>query len=148
MSSGSFFDAMNVVSSGLEVQKERMATISSNIANVDSFDPVTGKPYKRKDVIVQALPQQESFKDVLNKELNPGLTRAQVTEVREDNSPGKMVYNPNHPKANKEGYVEMPNVNYIHEMANLMEATRSYEANVAVMNALKGSANKATEIGR
>ena len=145
----SFFDAMNVVSSGLEVQKERISTISSNIANVDSYDPVTGKPYRRKDVIVESIPQHEGFKDILNREVGSGLTRAQVVDVKEDtNSPFRMVYNPNHPRANAEGMVEMPNVNYIHEMANLMEATRSYEANIAVMNALKQSNNKALEIGR
>lgn len=144
----SFFDAMNVVSSGLEVQKERMGTISSNIANIDSFDPVTGEPYRRKDVIVQALPQTEGFADILSEKMDPGLVRAQVAEVKEDTGDFKMVYNPNHPRADKDGYVKMPNINYIHEMANLMEATRSYEANVAVMNALKQSNAKATEIGR
>mgnify|MGYP000940127145 FL=1 len=146
--SSSFFDAMNVVSSGLEVQKERMGTISSNIANIHSYDPVTNKPYKRRDVVVEAIPQHEGFRDLLNKRLTPGMTRAQVVEVREDNSPPKLEYNPTHPRANAQGYVEMPNINYIHEMANLMEATRSYEANIAVMNALKQNNNKAMEIGR
>lgn len=142
--------ALDIAASGLQVQSERLTAISSNLANANSTAARPEDVYRKKDVLVQAIPAQESFSDVMTKALSAEdkLQRAQVVEVAEDTRPPKMVYNPSHPHANAEGYVATPNVSYVEEMANMLEASRSYEANLAVIDAIKLQTQKALEIGR
>jgi flagellar basal-body rod protein FlgC len=143
-----FFSSMRVSASGLDAQMKRMNTISSNIANAETTRSPEGGPYKRKDPVFAAQTDRESFGEVLKNALDENVQGVQVTEVAEDPRPPRMVYNPQHPDANAEGYVAMPNVNTVEEMANMISAQRSYEANVTAMNAAKAMANKALEIGR
>lgn len=144
-----FFSAMRVSASGLEAQTRRMNTISSNIANAETtrVDGEEG-PYKRKDAIFTATTDKESFGEILNNQLDQQVQGVLVDDIHEDASPPRMVYNPSHPDANEEGYVAMPNVNTVEEMANMISAQRSYEANVTAMNAAKAMAAKALEIGK
>lgn len=137
-----YFSAMRVGASGLEAQMKRMNTISSNIANAETVG------YKRKDAEVTAIPDRESFGDILQGKLDENVQGVLVTDIHEDTKPPRMVYNPNHPQANAEGYVEMPNVNPVQEMANMISAQRSYEANVNAINTATQMANKALELGR
>lgn len=141
-----FFSSMRVSASGLDAQTKRMNTISSNIANAESTGPEG--PYKKKDAVMAAQTDRESFGEILQNELDENVQGVQVTEIAEDQAPPRMVYNPQHPYANAEGYVAMPNVNTVAEMANMISAQRSYEANVTAMNAAKAMAQKALEIGR
>jgi flagellar basal-body rod protein FlgC len=143
-----FFSSMKVSASGLDAQMRRMNTISSNIANAETTRAEGGGPYKRKDPVFAAQTERESFGEVLQNAMDENVQGVQVTEVHEDQRPPRMVYNPGHPDANPEGYVAMPNVNTVEEMANMISAQRSYEANVTAMNAAKAMANKALEIGR
>jgi flagellar basal-body rod protein FlgC len=143
-----FFSAMRVSASGLEAQTRRMNTISSNIANAETTQTEEGGPYKRKDPVFTATTDKESFGEILNNQLDQTVQGVMVDDIHEDTAPPRMVYNPSHPDANDEGYVAMPNVNTVEEMANMISAQRSYEANVTAMNAAKAMAMKALEIGK
>ncbi len=143
-----FFSSMRVSASGLDAQMKRMNTISSNIANAETTKTDQGGPYKRKDPLLAAQTDRESFGEILQNELDDSIQGVQVQEIVEDQRGPRMVYNPNHPQANAEGYVAMPNVNTVEEMANMISSQRSYEANVTAMNSAKQMAQKALEIGR
>ncbi len=145
-----FFSSMRVSASGLEAQTQRMNTISSNIANAETTRAADGSKgaYKRKDPMFAATTDRESFGEVLQNEMDEGVQGVLVQEIVEDTKPPRFVYNPSHPDANEAGYVAMPNVNPVEEMANMISAQRSYEANVTAIGAAKGMAQKALEIGR
>lgn len=145
-----FFSSMRVSASGLDAQTKRMNTISSNIANAETTRGADGTPgaYRRKDAVMAAQTDRESFGEILQTALDENVQGVQVVDIAEDIRPPRLVYNPSHPDANAEGYVEMPNVNTVEEMANMISAQRSYEANVTAMNAAKSMAQKALEIGR
>ena len=143
-----FFSSMRLSASGLEAQTKRMNTVSSNIANAETTRTAEGGPYRRKDPVFAAETDRESFGEILANELDENVQGVSVHEIHEDTRPPRMVYNPGHPDANPEGYVAMPNVNTVEEMANMISAQRSYESNVTAMNAAKAMAQKALEIGR
>lgn len=152
----SIFHGMNTTASALTTQRLRMDVISSNMANVDTTRAklVDGEwqAYRRKTVTLQ--PLEGKFSNFLNVAMgssgkgNVG-NGVKVTQVKEDTeTPFKLVYDPTHIDANEDGYVEMPNVDPLREMVNLISATRSYEANVTVFNANKAMLSKALEIGK
>lgn len=143
-----FFSSMRVSASGLDAQMKRMNTISSNIANAETTRTPDGGPYRRKDPLLAAQTDRESFGEILQNQLDEQVQGVQVEGVVEDERPPRLVYNPSHPDANAEGYVAMPNVNTVEEMANMISAQRSYEANVTALNAAKAMAQKALEVGR
>ena len=142
-----FLSAMKIGASGLTAQRQRMDTIASNLANIETTRTPEGGPYKRKDVMFAALPL-DPFSSTFNDALADQVRQVTVTEVVEDQSPPTMVYNPNHPDANRDGYVAMPNINLMEEMVNLINATRSFEANVQSINAAKSMALRAIDLGR
>ena len=143
-----FFTSMRISASGMNAQQTRMNTISSNLANAETTTSETGGPYKRKDPVFTAVADRENFGEILADEIDSHAQGVLVTEVEEDTKAPRMVYNPKHPQANAEGYVAMPNVNSVEEMANMISASRSYEANVTALNAAKSMAVKALEIGK
>ncbi len=143
-----FFTSMRISASGMSAQQTRMNTISSNLANAESTTSEAGGPYKRRDPIFTATPDRENFGEVLAGEMEHHAQGVLVTEVKEDEKAPRMVYNPKHPMANTDGYVAMPNVNAVEEMANMISAQRSYEANATAIGAAKSMALKALEIGR
>ncbi len=142
------FTSMRISSAGMNAQQTRMNTISSNLANAEVTETPEGGPYKRKDPIFTTLPEKENFGEILNNELDGAAQSVVVTDIQEDTRPPRLVYNPKHPHANSEGYVAMPNVNTVEEMANMISATRAYEANATALNSAKGMALKALEIGK
>jgi flagellar basal-body rod protein FlgC len=137
-----FFSSMRVSATGLDAQMKRMNTISSNIANAETAG------YKRKDAEFTATADRESFGDILQNKVDESVQGVLVTDVREDSKPQRLVYKPDDPHANADGYVEMPNVNPVKEMADMISAQRSYEANVTAIGAATQMANKALELGR
>lgn len=139
---------LRVSSSGLKAQRMRMNTIASNIANVNTTQTAEGGPYRRKDVVFEAMPEQRNFGEVLTAQPDRHLQRVQVTDIHVDRGAPIMKYEPNHPDANENGYVAYPNINLMEEMTNMIQATRSYEANVSAMTATKDMANAALDIGR
>lgn len=148
----SIFQSMNTTASALTAQRLRMDVISSNMANVDSTRGVNGEPYRRKMVVLQ--PKEGGFSSFLNKAMGSSRESSagagvKVSRIIDDKeTPLKMVYDPEHPDANGDGYVAYPNVDPLREMVDLISATRSYEANVTVFNASKGMMMKALEIGK
>ncbi|HAQ08028.1 MAG TPA: flagellar basal body rod protein FlgC [Bacillus bacterium] len=146
------FHSMNTTASALTAQRLRMDVISSNMANVDSTRGVNGEPYRRKMVVLQ--PKEGTFSSFLNKAMGTKQNGSagsgvKVTKIIDDKeSPLKMVFDPEHPDADGNGYVAYPNVDPLREMVDLISATRSYEANVTVFNASKGMMMKALEIGK
>lgn len=143
-----FFSSLRVSASGLDAQMKRMNTISSNIANAETTRTEDGGPYRKKDAVLSSVTDRETFGEVLKNKLDENVQGVMVSEVAEDPRGPRMVYNPGHPDANAEGYVAMPNVNTVEEMANMISAQRSYEANVTAMQAAKQMIQKALEIGR
>jgi flagellar basal-body rod protein FlgC len=150
----SIFNAFNANASALTAQRLRMDVISSNIANANTTRATINEngeyePYRRK--MVQIEPSDKSFRTFLQKATNTTENPAsgvKVTGIVEDEEPFKLVYNPTHPDANEAGYVQMPNVDPLQEMVDLMGATRSYEANITALNASKSMLMKALEIGK
>jgi len=143
-----FFSSMNVSSSALTAERTRMNLISSNLANAGTTRTPEGGPYKRKDAVFTATPAQSGFSRALSGAAGQNVRQVEVTQVVEDQSPPRMHYDPGHPDANPQGYVAMPNVNVMEEMADMISATRAYEANVTAVQAAKSMALKALEIGR
>lgn len=140
---------MNISSSGLAAQRVRMNVLSSNLANAQTTRTADGKgPYKRKDAVFSATPTGNPFEDFLDDSMNTQLKKVQVVNIHEDTKDPKLVFNPNHPDANDDGYVAMPNVQVMTEMVNMIAATRAYEANATALNEAKQMALKALEIGR
>lgn len=144
------FGIINTGASGLTAERTRMDVISNNIANVNTTVTENGTPFRRKTVTFQertttdfVVPMNVSSDD--NRETGSGV---RVIGISEDNSPFRYVYDPSHPQANKDGYVEMPNINIVSEMTDMITATRAYEANVNIINSAKGMAQAALNIGK
>jgi len=118
-----------------------MDTIANNLANVNTTRTARGGPYRRQMVV---------FEERLAQASGYGLrgNGVRVSRIVEDDDPPRLVYDPHHPDANEQGYVEMPNVNIVTEMVDMITASRAYEANVAALNAAKAMALKALDIGR
>lgn len=140
--------SMQISSSGLTVQRKRLDAIASNLANIETTRTKEGGPYRRKDVVVTALPLEDDFGNALQTALGDNLKAAQVTQVIEDQNEPQLLYNPEHPDANERGYVAMPNINMMTEMVEMMTASRSFEANITALNASKSMALRAIELGR
>ena len=140
------FSSFKVGASALKAHKIRLDTISSNLANVETTSTPEGGPYKKKSVHFQSKPI--SFKQQLDAVSAKAVQGVEVTKISEDNSAPRKVYDPSHPDAGEDGYVEMPNISVLKEMVDMMSATRSYQANVTSIQSAKRMALKALEIGR
>lgn len=152
-----FLDSMNIVASGLTAQQLRLDIVSENITNASTTRTENGNgPYRRKMVVFQSVSGSETFQEAMMRAAAGAATRdgqqsvggVRVAEIVEDPSDFKLVYDPTHPDANRNGYVEMPNVDTIKEMADAMAATQAYSANVTAFNALKAVISKGLEIGK
>lgn len=135
------FSSLQISASGLSAQRQRMDAVSNNIANASTTRTPEGGPYRRQEVVFA----------VRTEEPNLGVRRTAGVEspqIVEDATPPRTVYQPGHPDADANGYVQMPNVNIVEEMVDMISATRSYEANVTALNAAKAMTMKALEIGR
>lgn len=149
------FTSINTAATGLTMNRLRQDVIADNIANVNTTRTTDGGPYRRKRVIVRPRVEQPYWQSpFLPQRLDNGLGRGvRVTEIQEDmDKELKLVYDPTHPDAiltgPRAGYVEMPNVDVVEEMVDLISASRAYEANVAVIDGAKDMFNRALQIGR
>lgn len=144
-----FLSGFRISGSGMAAQRTRMNTISSNIANINTTKTPEGGPYRRKDVVFEAMPDGKTFGDVIGvNDPTKDYNRVQVTDVIYDKKGPIMKYEPGHSDANEDGFVAYPNINLMEEMTNMIQATRSYEANVQAVQATKDMALSALEIGR
>ncbi|MEN3014999.1 MAG: flagellar basal body rod protein FlgC [bacterium] len=144
------FDSLRIAASGMSVSRQMMDIIAENIANANTTNTITGEPYKRKDLIVSSKPlnnpEEEGILTVsFGEEFENQLNAANVVGVRQDNSGFRKVYDPTNPNADKDGYVTLPNVNVVEEMAKMIQASRMYEANLSVVESIKTMATKALE---
>ncbi len=143
----SVFGALDTSASGMTAQRLRTDIIAQNIANVNTTRDANGNVYKRKTVVFEEK-SATTFSNALSVAIGDKSKGVKVTRIVEDQSEGRMVYDPSHPDADAEGYVTYPNVNTVMEMTNLIDASRSYEANVTAFNATKSMALKALEMGK
>lgn len=142
-----FDGSMKISASGLTANRTWINVISANLANINTTRTADGKPYQRRTVIYESTPTTD-FGDTLNMAIKEDLQKVEVTDIVSDGRDFKEVYSPNHPDANEKGIVLMPNISSVEEMASLVNATRSYEANLAALNTAKQLAVKAMDIGR
>ncbi len=145
------YKLLTVSSAGMQAQRSRMTVVTSNLVNSETTRTPEGGPYKRRDVIFQAVPVEEDFSTLMTvgfSERPSGIVAVEVAGVRESAKAPKKVYDPQHPDADGEGYVAFPDINVMEEMTDLMSAVRSYEANLAVFNATKGLVRRLLDIGR
>jgi flagellar basal-body rod protein FlgC len=142
------FTTFDIAASGLKAQTTRLNTISSNMANAETTSTPEGGPYKKKSVVFQT--EKLPFKQHLDSSLQAqGQAQGvKVAKITEDASPPQRIYDPSHPDAKADGYVELPNVSVFKEMVDMMSATRSYEANTTTIKSAKRMAMKALDIGR
>lgn len=153
-----FLSSMNITASGLTAQQLRLDVISENISNINTTRTENGdEAYRRKMIVLEAEDGRDTFRNVLartagNMQLPTGAISnnggVRVSAIVEDESEFKLQYDPTHPDANEEGYVEMPNIDLIKEITDAMAATQAYSANVTAFNTLKTVATRALEIGK
>lgn len=132
----SLFSVFDISGSAMSAQSQRMNVTASNLANADSVAGPDGEAYRAKQVMFETQAQGRH-----------GVGGVRVTEVVEDQSPLRLEYRPEHPLANEQGYVQMPNVEPVHEMVNMISASRSYQANVEVLNTSKQMMLKTLTLG-
>ncbi len=133
------FNVFDIAGSGMTAQSMRLNVVASNMANADSVTGSDGQPYRARQVVFQAKP--------LNASAAKGANGVVVARVVDDPSPFKLVYDPKNPFANAQGYVSRPNVNVVEEMTNMISASRSYQANVEMMNTAKTMIQRTLALG-
>lgn len=149
------FTAINIASTGLSAQRLRLDVISNNIANATTTRNSNGDgPFRRDRVVMTPVNLRNVWKSpVYPRGLDTGMgVGVKVSRIEKDQRPFKLVYDPSHPDAiavgPKKGYVQMPNVNIVEEMTDMIAASRSYEANVQIINGSRQMFLKTLEIGR
>jgi flagellar basal-body rod protein FlgC len=147
----SLFGGLEISASGLTAQRLRMDVTAENLANAQTTKGADGKPYRRKEVVLQEIPQG-GFGAQLTAAMGTGATKSaggvEVAQIATDATPGKLVYDPGNPDANAQGYVQMPNVDTVTEMVDLIDSSRGYEANVTAMQASKQMFTKTLDLLR
>ena len=155
-----FMNTINIIGSGLTAQQLRLDIVSENVTNSQTTRVENGEgAYRRKMVVFEAVSGRNSFREALaraasgmspepNTVVNPTAGGVRVTEIVEDESPMRMVYDPTHPDADEQGYLELPNVDMVMEMADAMAASRAFASNVTAFNTLKSVISSGLEIGR
>ena len=147
-----FLSSFDISASGMSAQRMRMDIAAENIANMDTTRTEGGGAYRRKDIVFESY-GAGSFREALrNASVGKGFSArnagVRVAAIVEDDREMKQVYNPGHPDADENGYVTLPNVDLLKETVDSMSATRSFEANVTALNAMKLMAQKALDIGK
>lgn len=148
-----FLSSMSVVGSGLTAQQLRLDVVAENIANMNTTRTESGESYRRKMVVFEAQDGRDSFRDVMARAVtgvsNSGYEATGgviVTDIVEDPSDMKLVYDPSHPDANEFGYLEYPNIDLVIEITDAMAANQAYAANVTILNLMKTVIQKGLEI--
>ena len=142
------FSALEVASSGLTVERTRMNTIASNLANARTTRTDDGGPFRRLDPVFTATPLDTSGTPGFDDPTRGAISLAGVSSIHRDERDPVKVYDPGHPDADGQGYVRYPNVNAVEEMVNMMAATRAYEVGVSSVEMIKSMAKTALGIGR
>ena len=153
-----FLNTINIVGSGLTAQQLRLDIVAENVTNSQTTRTENGEgAYRRKSVVFEAVSGRDTFRDVMARVSTKAVSNTvapenaggvRVTQILEDDAPMKMVYDPTHPDADEDGYLEMPNVDMVKEIADAMAASRAFASNVTAFNTLKSVISSGLEIGR
>jgi flagellar basal-body rod protein FlgC len=147
----SMFGGIEISASGLTAQRLRMDVTAENLANANTTKGADGQPYRRKEVVLREIPQTGFGASLTSAMGGGGGQRAggvEVAQIAQDQTPGKLTYDPGNPDANAQGYVQMPNVDTVTEMVDLIDSSRAYEANVTAMQASKQMFSKTLDLLR
>jgi flagellar basal-body rod protein FlgC len=140
----SILTGIDSTASALEAERTRMDVVAQNIANANTTRGLDGKPYQRQQVVFESvLRAQQAGGD-----LNSGAQKVQIARIENDNRPPRMIYNPGHPDADAHGMVAVPDINIHQEMVDMIAASRSYDANIAVVKNAHAIAMQALSIGK
>ncbi|MBV8708111.1 MAG: flagellar basal body rod protein FlgC [Acidobacteriaceae bacterium] len=144
----SLFSSLSVSASGMSAQRERAEVLVENISNADTTRTAEGGPYRRRDVVFQPDQVSSPFSSVFQTHFNDGPKGVSVSDIIVDNSDPERRYMPGHPDADKDGYVAIPRVNPAEDMVDLLGASRSYQANVSAISAVKDMIQKSIDLFR
>lgn len=139
------FDAVETLAAGMSAARMRVNLLASNIANAETTRTPEGGPYKRRDLVQYAVPQEVTFSSALDR---ASLATPQVAAVVTDNTEPRKVFQPGHPDADKDGFVAYPNINVVQTMTDLMAASRLYQANVSALETTRRMSSDATRIAQ
>jgi flagellar basal-body rod protein FlgC len=139
---------IDIAASGMKAQRTRLNVISMNLANANTTRTDEGTPYRRKTVIFETIPVNNSFENQLRGSLDDQVQAVRVRDVVPVSGEFKRVYDPSHPDADENGYLYLPNVNLVQEMVQMLNANRSYEANAAVVKTAREMALRALDISK
>ncbi|MDQ6970665.1 MAG: flagellar basal body rod protein FlgC [Mariprofundus sp.] len=141
--------SMSISAAGMSAQRTRMDIVAENIANAESTRTKTGGPYRRRQVVFQAIAPEQKFSNIFNSAFQSNSQQSvKAAYIAQDKKPFREVYDPSHPDANARGLVKMPNVNPVEEMVDMNAASRSFEANVTTLEASKRMFLKSLELLR
>jgi flagellar basal-body rod protein FlgC len=144
----SLFNSLSVSASGMTAQRQRAEVLVENIANADTTRTAGGGPYRRQDVVFEAQAVGQPFSSVFQAQLDNQPKGVAISQVVVDQSEPDRRYLPGHPDADKDGYVSFPKVNPAEDMVDLMSASRSYQANVSAISAVKEMINRSMDLFR
>ena len=140
----SFFTSLAISTSGMTSERLRVDLASANLANANSTSTPEGGPYRRRDAVIGSVPQFGAFGDRLER----AVQAVQVRRIATDDSPPREIFQPSHPDADENGMLRLPNVQVVEETVNLLNAQRSFEANVAAIESSRSMAERALQIGK
>ncbi|MCU0661928.1 MAG: flagellar basal body rod protein FlgC [Myxococcota bacterium] len=141
------FSAMEILASGLDVQRTRLNLTSSNLANAQTTRTPEGGPYRRKDAVISTEPVYNKFKEMFDDLVAREVNGVKTDQIIEDQGPPRMVYDPTHPDADANGFVGYPNVSVVEEMVNMIMASRAYDAGVTALQTISTVARSALRVG-
>ncbi len=144
----SLFDSISVSASGMTAQRQRAEVLVENIANADTTRTADGGPYRRQDVVFAAQPVGEPFSSVFQQQLDGQPQGVAINQIVVDQSEPDRRYLPGHPDADADGYVSFPKMNPAEDMVDLLNASRSYQANVSAISAVKDMINRSMDLFR
>lgn len=143
------FKIFSISGSAMAAQRSRMSVVAGNLANTETTRTPDGGPYKRRDVIFQAVPAEGEFSEQLAgfTDRRDDVQGVEVVGIKQSSRPPRKIFDPNHPDAGQDGYVSLPDINPIEEMVDMLSATRSYEANLSAYNTTKALIRKILDMG-
>jgi len=144
----SLFSSIDVSASGMSAERQRAEVLVENIANAETTRTAEGGPYRRRDVVFESAPVSSQFSSELGAQLNGQTLGVKVSQLVVDNSEPSRRYMPGHPDADKDGYVLFPHVNPAEDMVDLLGASRSYQANVSAISAVKDMIQRSIDLFR
>jgi flagellar basal-body rod protein FlgC len=144
----SLFSVLSIGESGMAAQRMRAELLTENLANAETTRTPEGGPYRRKDVVFTSDPSTAQFSSLFESEMNPGGVGVRVAQVVTDTTEPEKRYLPGHPDADEDGYVAYPKMNPSEDMVDLMGASRSYQANVSAISAVKDMVQKSLDLFR